>query len=144
MYCSKCGLEILDDAKFCGFCGEPTDPLTSRQTQPTQPTQPTPTPIPFQGTSVTPPRSSSNTGRIIAAVFIVGILLFIFGTQMVNTMPSTGITIFVVGAIVIICIGCSVCSPGRRRRGYGGGGCGDCGGCDGCGDCDCDCGGCDC
>jgi len=141
MYCSKCGLELPDDAKFCTFCGEPTDPLTSRQTQPTQPT-----PIPFQGTSVTPPRSSGAKGRIIAAVFIVGILLFIFGTQIVHTMPSTGITTFVVAAIVIVCIGCSACSPGRRRRGYGGGGggCGDCGGCDGCGDCDCDCGGCDC
>ena len=149
MYCSKCGLELPDDAKFCTFCGEPFDHLTSRQTQPTQPAPtPTPTPTPFQGTSVTPPRSSSAIGRIIAVlftVFIVGILLIFFGTQMMYTIPSTGITILVVGAIIILCIGCSVCGTGRRRRGYGGGTCGG-GGCDGCGcsDCDCDCGGCDC
>jgi len=145
MYCSKCGLELPDDAKFCTFCGEPFDHLTSRQTQPTQPT-PTPPPIPFQGTSVTPPRSSSAIGRIIAVlftVFIVGILLIFFGTQMMYTIPSTGITILVIGAIVILCIGCSVCSPGRRRRGYSGCGGGSGGGC-GCSDCDCDCGGCDC
>lgn len=146
MYCSKCGLELPDDAKFCTFCGEPTDRLTSRQPQPTQPTPPTPTPIPIQETSVTATRSSSATGGIIATlciVFIVGILLIFFGTQMMYTIPSTGITILVIGAIVILCIGCSVCGTGRRRRGYGGcgGGGSDCGGCD-CGDCDC--GGCDC
>jgi len=146
MYCTKCGSEILDDAKFCGFCGEPTDGLTSRQTQPTQPTQSTPTPKPYQGTSNTTTRSSRTTGRIIAAVctvFIVGFLLIIFGTEMIYAMPSTGITILVIGVIVIFCIGCSLCGTGRRRSSYGGcgGGGSDCSGCD-CGDCDC--GGCDC
>ena len=128
MYCTKCGLEILDDAKFCGFCGEPTDEgLASRQTQPTQPT-----PMPDQGTSATTTRSSNTIGRIIAGVctvIVIGIF-FIFGIRMI---PSTGITILIVGSIIICC----VCSPGSRRRGSGGG----CGGCD-CGDCDC--GGCDC
>ena len=147
MYCSKCGLEIPEEAKFCSFCGEPTDRLTRRQTQPTQPSQPTPTP--YQGTSVTAPRSSSATGRIIGAlctVLLVGILLIFFGTKMMNIIPSTGITILVIGAIVILCIGCSVCGTGRRRRGYYGSSCGGSGGsdCD-CGNCDCcDCGGCDC
>ena len=149
MYCSKCGLEIPDDAKFCSFCGEPADRLNSRQPQPTQPTQPSqPTPTPYVGTSVTAPRASSNTGGIIAAlctVLIVGILLIFFGTNMMYTIPSTGITILVIGAIVICCIGGSVCGTGRRRRGYGscggGGGGSNCSGCD-CGDCDC--GGCDC
>ena len=140
MYCTKCGLEIADDTKFCGFCGEPTDSLISRQTQPTQPTQPT------------PPKSPKPTGKIIGTlciVLIVGIVLIFFGSQIRDTIPSTGITILVVGAIVILCIGCSVCGSGRRRGGYvGGGGCSGCdgGGCD-CGDCDCgdcDCGGCDC
>jgi len=151
MYCSKCGLELPDDAKFCSFCGEPFDHLTSRQTQPTQPTQPTPAPTPaptpYVGTSVTPTRSSSSTGRIISAlctVFIVGILLIFFGTNMINIIPSTGITLLVIGAVVILCIGCSVCGSGRRRRGYSGGYTGGCGGSN-CGDCDCcDCGGCDC
>jgi len=143
MYCTKCGLEILDDAKFCGFCGEPTDPFPNRIIQPTQPTQPT-QPILFQGTSDTPPRSSRKTGIIISVactVFIVGILLLSFGTQMISAIPNTIISILVVGAIVILCIGCSVRSPGRHRRGSSGS---DCSGCDcsGCGDCDC--GGCDC
>ena len=148
MYCTKCGLEIVDDAQFCGFCGEPIDHLTNHQVQPTQPTQP----IPFQ-TSSTPPKSSKPTGKIIGTlciVLIVGIVLIFFGSQIRDTIPSTGITILVVGAIVILCVGCSVCGSGRRRGGYVGGGgcsgCGDCGGCD-CGDCDCggcDCGGCDC
>jgi len=146
MFCSKCGLELPDDAKFCTFCGEPFDHLTSPQTQPTQPTQPTTTPTPFQGTSGTPPRSSRSTGGIIATlctVLIVGILLIFFGTEMLYVIPSTGITLLVIGAVVILCIGCSVCGSGRRRTGYGGcgGGGSDCGGCD-CGDCDC--GGCDC
>jgi len=141
MYCAKCGLEILDDAKFCGFCGEPTDGLTSRQTRPTQPTQPTqPTPMPDQGTSATTRRSSNTTGRIIAGVcivFVIGIF-FVFGTQLI---PSTGISILIVGAIILCCV---VGNTGSRRS-SGSGGC-NCGGCDcsGC-DCgDCDCGGCDC
>jgi len=133
---AKCGLEILDDAKFCGFCGEPTDGLTSRQTQPTQPTQPTP--MPDQGASATTTRSSNTTGRIIAAVcivFVIGIF-FVFGTQLI---PSTGISILVVGAIILCCV---VGNTGSRRSSGSGG----CGGCDCCGcDCgDCDCGGCDC
>ena len=151
MYCSKCGLELPDDAEFCIFCGEPTDRLTSPQIQPTQPTPaPAPTPTPYQGTSGTTTRSSSSSGGIIAAlciVLMIGILLIFFGTQITYFNPSTGITILVVGAIVILCIGCRACGTGRRRRGYGGGNCSgggggsDCSGCD-CGDCDC--GGCDC
>jgi len=138
MYCSKCGLELPDDAKFCTFCGEPTDRLTSPQIQPTQPA-PAPTPTPYQGTSGTTTRSSSSTGGIIAAlciVLIIGILLIFFGTQITYIIPSTGITILVIGAIVILCIGCRACGTGRRRRGYGGGGGSNCSGCD-CGGCDC-------
>jgi len=139
MYCTKCGLEILDDAKFCGFCGEPTDPLTSPITQPTEPTKPIETTL-FQETSDTPPRSSRNKGKIIAVVVIVGILLIILGIQMISATPSARISILVMGVIVIICIGGCICSPGRHRGGSGS----DCSGCDcsGCGDCDC--GGCDC
>lgn len=154
MYCSKCGLELPDDAKFCTFCGEPFDHLTSRQTQPSQPT-PTPTPTPYQGTPVATTRSTGGIISALCTVFIVGILLIFFGTQMIYIIPSTGITLLVIGAIVILCIGCSICGSGRRRRGYGGWGwvccCSNCGGSGGSGgsnDCDCcdcgDCGDCDC
>jgi len=141
MYCTKCGSEIPDDAKFCPFCAELVERATSSQIQPTQPPQPAQPS--FQPTPITKPKSSSATGGIIAAictVFIVGILLLYFGVNMMYAMPGTGITMLVIGSIVILCIGCSVCSTGRRRRGYSGGGCG---GCD-CSGCDCDCGGCDC
>jgi len=152
--CSKCGLELPDDVKFCTFCGEPTDRSTIPQIQPTQPTQPPPTPTPHVGNSFSTTNTSNATGGIIAAIctiFIVGILLIFFGTNVINFIPSTGITILVIGVIVILCIGGSVCGSGRRRRGYGGCGgggggsdCGDCDCCD-CGDCGgCDCGGCDC
>ncbi|MCK4379869.1 MAG: zinc ribbon domain-containing protein [Candidatus Lokiarchaeota archaeon] len=148
MYCTHCGSEIPDDAKFCPFCAELVVRSTSPQIQPTQPTQPPqPPPTPYQGTSATPTKSSNTGGRIIAAlciVFIVGGIFIYFGTTMIPYIPGTAITLLVIGSIVILCIGCSVCGGcgSRRRRGsyVGGGGCS---GCD-CSGCDCDCGGCDC
>jgi len=145
MYCTHCGSEIPDDAKFCPFCAELVVRSTSPPIQPPQPPQAPPTP--YQGPAVAPSKSSSTAGGIIAAlciVFIIGIVLIAFGTQMLYTVPSTAITMLVIGSIVILCIGCSVCGGvggRRRRRGYVGGG--DCSGCD-CSGCDCDCGGCDC
>ncbi len=139
MYCTKCGSEIPDDAKFCTFCGETTDYSTRRQIQPIQPA-PTPSPSP----SVSKPKSSSGIIAVLCIVFMVGILLLYFGATTLVYIPSTAITLLVIGSIVILCIGCSVCGgcgSKKHRGGYGGGG--DCSGCD-CSGCDCDCGGCDC
>lgn len=147
MYCTQCGSEIPDDAKFCPFCAELVVRSTDSQIQPLQPPQaPQAPPTPYQGPAVTPSKSSSATGGIIAViciVFMVGIILLYFGATTFMYMPGSGITMLVIGAIVIICIGCSVCGgcgSKKRRGGYGGG---DCSGCD-CSGCDCDCGGCDC
>ena len=146
MYCTQCGSEIPDDAKFCPFCAELVVRSTSPQIQPTQPAQPAQPPFqqPFQPTPITKPKSSGAAGGVIAAictVFIVGIVLLYFGATTLAYIPGTGITLLVIGSIIILCIGCSICSVGSRRRGYSGGG--DCSGCD-CSGCDCDCGGCDC
>jgi len=143
MFCTQCGSEIPDDAKFCPFCAELVGRSTSSQIQPAQPAQPSQPS--YQPTSITKPKSSNATAvviLVIVTVFIIGILLLYFGVNMMYAVPGTGITMLVIGAIVIICIGCSVCSgcgTSKRRRSYGGG----CSGCD-CSGCDCDCGGCDC
>ncbi|MFW9989641.1 MAG: zinc-ribbon domain-containing protein [Candidatus Odinarchaeota archaeon] len=147
MYCTNCGSEIPDDAKFCTFCGATTEYSTSRQIPRAQPTQLTPTPSPIPLDSK--PKSSSASTGIIAAicvVLIIGIVFIYFGTTSLAIMPSPAITMLVIGAIIILCIGCSVCggcSHRRRRGGVGYVGGGDCSGCD-CSGCDCDCSGCDC
>ncbi|MFX1311636.1 MAG: zinc-ribbon domain-containing protein [Promethearchaeota archaeon] len=135
MYCTNCGSEIPDDAKFCTYCGSK---IHQSITPPIQPSQP---PHPYQGTPITPqPRPSRTGGGAVAAVIIVvliGILLMTSGVYFIPIYPSTGITLLIIAIIIILCIACSCCSMGRHRRGggYVGGGC-DCGDCD-CGDCDC-------
>lgn len=129
MYCIKCGSEIPDDAKFCPFCASLTDGSTRPQIQ----TQPL-----YQGPTYTPPKSSSSTGAKIAVVLlvlIIGIVLIYAGFQTMFRVPTTGITMLIIG-IILLCILCTVSSTGSRR----GGGCYG-GGCDGRG-CDCDCGDC--
>ena len=134
MYCTKCGSEIPDDAKFCPFCAALTDGSTSPQIQPTSPAQPTPSPY-----QELPPKSSSSKGVIIAVVLVVliiGIVLIYSGFQTLTRVPTTGITMLIIGAVIVLCIISIGCGTGSRR---GGGGCG---GCDGGGGCDCDCGDC--
>ncbi|MCK4780044.1 MAG: zinc ribbon domain-containing protein, partial [Candidatus Lokiarchaeota archaeon] len=127
MYCIKCGSEIPDDAKFCPFCAELIDRSTSPQIQPTSQAQPTPTP--YQGPTHIPLKSSSSTGAKIAVVLVViiiGIVLIYAGFQTMFRVPTTGITMLIIG-IIILCIVCTVSSSGSRRGGYSGGGC-DCSG----------------
>ncbi len=137
MYCIKCGSEIPDDAKFCPFCAELIDRSTSPQIQPTSQAQPT---IPlYSGRTHIPLKSSSSTGAKIAVVLVViiiGIVLIYAGFQTMFRVPTTGITMLIIG-IIILCIVCTVSSSGSRG---GRGGCYG-GGCYG-GGCDCDCGDC--
>ncbi|MFW9999184.1 MAG: zinc-ribbon domain-containing protein [Candidatus Hodarchaeota archaeon] len=137
MYCTNCGTEIPDEAKFCPFCAKPTGNTTSPYFSQTEST-PTPQ-APYPETPYIPSKPIKNTGGVAIAVLlvvVVGIILIYFGTQTLYGSPSTGITLLVIGAVVICCIASTACGTGRRRgRSYGGGGC-DCSGCD-CGDCDC-------
>lgn len=135
MYCTNCGTEIADDAKFCPFCGKPTVSSSRSQIQLTQPTQPTQ--IPFEATPYTPAKSKTNTAIAVVLVIIVGVIIIYFGIWVNILVPNIGITLFIIGAIMICCIGLTVYGSGKRRgRSYGGGGGWDCSGCD-CGDCDC-------
>jgi len=142
MYCTNCGSQVPDDVKFCTFCGAAID---RSQIQPSQPPQPTPPPQPYQPAPVTPTRPKSSGGAILAiiVVVIIGFVILYFGVELI-AIPyffTSGLTLLIVSAIIILCIACSICGrSGRRRRGtYVGGG--DCSGCD-C--CDGDCSGCDC
>lgn len=137
MFCTKCGSDIPDDAKFCPFCAALTDGSTGPQIQPTPPAQPKP----YQGPTYTHPKSSSSTGAKIAVVLVVliiGIVLIYAGFQTMFRVPTSGVTMLIIG-IIILCIVCTVSTSGSRS---GRGGCGG-GGCDG-GGCDCDCGDCGC
>ena len=135
MYCSECGAEIPNDAKFCPFCAKP---VVTAQSQPhPQPYQPVYTPSqPYGGIPLKKSRSSSATGVLVLFVIlfvITGILLFYFGFSTLSSSPTAGITMLII-AVVIICILCVVLSA--KSGGGGGGGCPDCSGCD------CDCGDC--
>ncbi len=138
MYCTKCGSDIPDDAKFCPFCAALTDGSTSPQIQPTSPAQPT---IPlYSGRTYTPPKSSSSKGvkvAVVLVVLIIGIVLIYAGFQTMFRVPTSGVTMLIIG-IIILCIVCTVSTSGSGRGGRG------CGGCDGGGGCDCDCGDCGC
>lgn len=50
MYCSECGKQNPEGAKFCAFCGAKLTAPTAPQPEPKQPapTQPTPKPDPHQ------------------------------------------------------------------------------------------------
>lgn len=65
MFCSKCGKEISDQAKFCNFCGA--------QTNVAQPVQP-------QQTAA--PRKKGKTGKTVLSIVLVAAVFF--GTKMIS------------------------------------------------------------
>lgn len=71
-YCSKCGEQNPDEAKFCKSCGEPF--ITKEKTQPMQ---------------STPAKSSSNSSGGKVAVIVIVILAVIIGVVvLVNNQES--------------------------------------------------------
>ena len=144
MYCTVCGSEIPDDAQFCTFCGEQITKSVPQQVQPTQPTTPmVPVPpSPPQSAPIPPSipsRGRNKAGGAIAIVLVVGLILFMTGLSSVYSGSYSGVTLLVIGVVILLCIGGSACGS----RGGGGAGwaccaCSSCGDCD-CGGCDCDC-----
>jgi len=135
MYCTNCGSEIPDEAMFCPFCAKPVGSSTSPHIQPPQPSQPS-----YQATPYTPSKPKKTTGGAAVAVLlvvVVGIILVFFGTRIMFGTPTTGISLLIIGVVMICCVSSTLCRTGKHRGGSwgGGGGC-DCSGCD-CGDCDC-------
>jgi hypothetical protein len=127
MYCTECGAKIPDDAKFCPFCSKPV--ITGER----RPISPPPM-QPYQGVPLAKSHSNRATGVLILTVIIfliTGVLLIYFGITTIDSSPTTGITMLVIGIIIIIILCGVLC-------GIGGG---DCSGCD-CSGCDCDCGDC--
>lgn len=136
MYCPKCGSNVPNDAKFCTFCGEPLEGGTFPESQPIQPISPMPTP--YQAPLTTPSKKSKTSGGAVLdflVVIVIGILLIYFGFRSISSVPSTGITMLIIGAIIILSLTCCLCGGGRGG-GWGVVACCDFGGCD-CGDCDC-------
>ena len=37
MYCTRCGLQLVDQSKFCSQCGTPTGPVVNRSAAPKYP-----------------------------------------------------------------------------------------------------------
>lgn len=67
MYCTKCGKEIKEDARFCIYCGEVVSDSAKKMIQPDVVKSPQP---------VTPPKQKEQRGKWKIAVFaLVGIVL---------------------------------------------------------------------
>ncbi len=139
MFCTQCGSEIPDDAQFCTFCGELIEKAAPQQVQPTQPIAPMEPAPPPQTTPIPPSipsRGKNKVGAAITIVLIIGFIFFFTGLSPIY-IGSSGITMLVIGVVILLCIVGSVC--GSRGGGGGGWACCACSGCS-----DCDCGGCDC
>ncbi len=143
MYCTNCGSEIADNTEFCTFCGERIGKSIPHRNQPTEPS----TPIEPSPPTRTPPiypsiprRSKSNVLSVLALVLIVGLILLGIGLASVygGSFSYTGITLLVIRAVIVLCIGGSLCGGGRGGSNWGGLACCACSSCD-CGDCDRDC-----
>ncbi|MFX1276252.1 MAG: zinc-ribbon domain-containing protein [Promethearchaeota archaeon] len=105
MYCTECGAEIPEDVSFCGQCGKA---VISKQ-ESTTPQENGPPPI------YRPPKpkkkfSERSTGGkigvifgILLAIFLVisPFLLLYFGFQLLSTSPRIGITMMIIGGIII-------------------------------------------
>ncbi|MDE7361599.1 MAG: zinc ribbon domain-containing protein [Oscillospiraceae bacterium] len=61
MFCTNCGKEIIDTAKFCNFCGMPVKNIAAAPVQPAPaPVQPTPEPEPVRIESETVPEPAAS------------------------------------------------------------------------------------
>lgn len=68
MFCTNCGKEIIDTAKFCNFCGSPIlNAAASVPVQPVSPVSPTPTvqPAPGFSESADVPVTENNYGGAV-------------------------------------------------------------------------------
>ena len=98
MICSKCGVQLPDDAKFCKKCGTQVTNSESQQDQqpPVEPT-PAPEPIPTLEPIVAPKKSNRAiyiTIAILGAVFIIlATVLVVFYFKGINISVKDGITI---------------------------------------------------
>jgi uncharacterized membrane protein len=74
MFCSECGVQLADTAKFCSGCG-----ATQKPVQPSTPLSVQPQGVPAYGVHVTPDQMKLNAGKSSAElVYLMYALSFLF------------------------------------------------------------------
>lgn len=89
MFCTNCGAEITDDARFCDACGSPVGSGDADRTVVTSPAAPTPpaSPTPEQGSPAPRPHGSSIVAIVMSVVALVAVVALVvvvanpFGTS---------------------------------------------------------------
>ena len=78
MFCSKCGKEISDQARFCNYCGAQMNGPQPAQTQPVQPQQ------------AAAPKKKGKAGKTILTIIVAAVVFFAVRQITYNTMTGSG------------------------------------------------------
>ncbi|QOJ19448.1 MAG: zinc ribbon domain-containing protein [Gammaproteobacteria bacterium] len=110
MFCTQCGKEIIDDAKFCGHCGAPLEATDQKTLQEPNVVLSTTSPMPIQATaSVAQIRPWIRYWARMFDLYLISIVSGIVSASSIQTRSASRLVINLINCsgLPYFLLGCS-------------------------------------